>query len=201
MCDFGQYGKYIISPSYVHSLLSKPSTPIIDDTPVDETESTTSPMTSQPRENDNIPPYALNTSLPPSASYSHRTTDDVRDTPTFPLLQRCISERLPNQQDQPLQLLWSRTSEHDELRHREGSDLFDLDELSPSASPPPNLVEYTHRHSRSVREGEEEEEDGDKEVEWRRMELGRKRSRKFSWQTLLEDTTNSFMGYMKNISN
>ena len=47
----------------------------------------------------------------------------------------------------------------------------------------------------------EEEEDGDKEVEWRRMELGRKRSRKFSWQTLLEDTTNSFMGYMKNISN
>ena len=202
ICDFGQYGKYIISPSYVHSLLSKPSTPVTDEISTDETELTDLPVTVQSSENNNVSSNASNASnasLTPSTSYSHRTTDDVKDSPVFPSLQRSVSERITNQQDRPPQLLWSRPSEQDDLRYRECADLFDLDELSPSTSPPPNLVEYTHRYSRSVRGEEDGEGEEDREME--KIQLERKCSRKFSWHALLEDTTNSFMGYMKNIPN
>ena len=193
ICDFGQYEKYIISPSYVHSLLSKPSTPIIDEIPIDEKELIDSPIPTQPNKDDITTSYFSDYSSTSATSHSSKSMDDIKDVPPFPVLQRCVSERLPSQHDHSSQLLWSRPSEHDELRHREFSDSFDLDELSPSASPPPNLVEYTHRHSRSVRENEEMEE--------KMMELKQKPSRKFSWQALLEDTTHSFMGYMKSIPN
>ena len=199
ICDFGQCEKYIISPSYVHSLSSNPSTPVVDEIPVDETELTNFSMTSQSTDDDHSIPYSFNHSLTPSTSNSHIRKDDVKDTPVFPSLQRCASEYLPKQQNQPSQLLLSRTSEHDEhdeLRHREISNSFDLDELSPSASPPPNLVEYTHQHRNSVGESEEE---GDKGMESKRAKLVRKRSRRFSWQALLEDTTSSLMGYMRSI--
>lgn len=229
LCDFGQHGKYIISPSFVHSQTSEPPTPEIDSNPStewkDEHASSETSFSSECErrmssseshlirtlserrsdggdggdgDNNNITDLNdfnhMSSFNPLVSDREHTKGEEMNDTSAGMLLQRCASERMPKDTDQSPFLFRQSSSERDELRHRGLSDSFDMDELSPSTSPPPNLVEYTTRRTEGMTECIDEKREILKESTQRR-------SRQFSWHALIGDKTQGIMGYVKNLSN
>lgn len=224
LCDFGQHGKYIISPSFVHSQTSEPPTPEIDSNPSTEWKDecscsetsfssececrmssskshlvrTLSERRSDDGDDNNTTGFNdsshLNSHNHLVSDKEHANGEEMNYISTGMVLQRCASERMQKDIDQSVFLFRQSSNERDELRHRGLSDSFDMDELSPSASPPPNLVEYTTRRTEGMTESTEERREILKESTQRR-------SRRFSWHALIGDKTQGIMGYVRNLSN